>query len=38
MASKAIISVASKKKDVTAAIVNQGLDILKPCTRAPKTT
>ena len=37
VASKAIIADASKKKDVTA-IVNQGLGILKPCTRAPKTT
>ena len=37
VASEAIIADASKKKDVTA-IVNQGLGIIKPCTRAPKTT
>ena len=37
VASEAIIADASKKKDVTA-IVNQGLGILQPCARVPKTT
>ena len=37
VASEAIIADASKKKDVTA-IVNQGLGIIQPCTRVPKTT
>ena len=37
VASEAIIADASKKKDVTA-IFNQGLGILQPCVRVPKTT
>ena len=37
VASEAIIADASKKKDVTA-IVNQGLGIIQPCARVPKTT
>ena len=37
VASEAIIADASKKKDVTA-IFNQGLGILQPCARVPKTT
>ena len=37
VASEAIIADASKKKDVTA-IVNQGLGIIQPSARVPKTT